>query len=75
MMNIYYNDKTLYVNVDELRNIDNLHILKKRVFGILNDYDIENIVLNLITDSKNNEYLDEFILEYNQKYRGNLVIK
>ena len=74
-MNIYYNDKTLYVNVDELKDNNNLNILKKRVFGILNDYDIENIVLNLINDNKNNDLLDEFIYEYEKKYHGNLLIK
>ncbi len=74
-MNIYYNDKTLYVNVDELKDNNNLNILKKRVFGILNDYDIENIVLNLICDNKNNDLLDEFIYEYEKKYHGNLLIK
>lgn len=74
-MNIYYNDKTLYVNLDELINNNSLSVLKSRVFGILNDYDIENIVLNLISNSKNNYLLDEFIEEYYKKYHGNLVIK
>ena len=74
-MNIYYNDKTLYVNLDELINNNSLSVLKKRVFGILNDYDIENIVLNLISNNKNNYLLDEFIEEYNKKYHGNLTIK
>ncbi len=74
-MNIYYNDKTLYVNIDELNNNNSLNTLKKRVFGILNDYDIENIVLNLISNTKNSYLLDDFIAEYNKKYHGNLVIK
>ena len=74
-MNIYYNDKTLYVNVEELNNDNNLNTLKQRVFGILNDYDIDNIVLNLISNNKNIQLLDDFILEYNKKYHGNLTIK
>ena len=52
-----------------------INTLKKRVFGILNDYDIENIVLNLISNTKNSYLLDDFIEEYNKKYHGNLVIK
>ena len=74
-MDIYYNDKTLYVNLDELDNMTTLRLLKSRVFNIINDYDIENIVLNLITDNKNNDLLDEFIYEYEHKFRGNLTIK
>ena len=74
-MNIYYNDKTLYVNLEELINNNSLNVLKQRVFGILNDYDIENIVLNLISNNKNNYLLDEFIEEYNKKYHGKLTIK
>jgi len=74
-MEIYYNDKTLYVNLDELRNNSTLKLLKTRVFNIINDYDIENIVLNLINDNKNNDLLDEFIYEYEKKYHGNLLIK
>ena len=49
--------------------------LKKKVFGILDDYDIENIVLNIISDNKNNFLIDDFVREYYQKYHGNLLIK
>ena len=46
-MNIFYSNNTLYVNFSD--NIDELSIskLRSRVFNILNDYDIENIVLNI----------------------------
>ena len=73
-MNIYYNDNTLYVTLEELINNNNLKTLKSRVFNILNDYDIDNIVLNLISN-KDNYLLDEFISEYNKKYHGKLIIK
>ena len=74
-MNIYYNDKTLYVNLEEYLNNNNLITLKRRVFNILDDYDIENIVLNLISENINSNLLDEFIKEYHKKYRGNLTVK
>jgi len=45
------------------------------VFNILEDYDIENIVLNIVTSNKNNYLLDDFIREYKKKFRGNLIVK
>ncbi len=74
-MNIYYTDNTLYVNLNDYIDDMNLNILKSRVFNILDDYDIENIVLNIITNNKNNYFIDDFIKEYRKKYNGNILIK
>lgn len=74
-LNIFYNDNTLYVNLDEYLDDYVLNKLKKRVFNILEDYDIENIVLNIVTSNKNNYLLDDFIREYKNKFRGNLIVK
>ena len=74
-MNIYYMNNTLYVNLNDY--IDDICVdkLKSRVFGILDDYDIENIVLNIIANNKDNYLIDDFIKEYHRKYNGNLLIK
>lgn len=74
-LNIFYNDNTLYVNLEECLDDYVLNKLKKRVFNILEDYDIENIVLNIVTSNKNNYLLDDFIREYKKKFRGNLIVK
>ncbi|MBR1417256.1 MAG: hypothetical protein IJ572_05535 [Bacilli bacterium] len=74
-MNIFYTDNTLFVNVKDEINDKSVSKLKSRVFGILNDYDIENIVLNIISDNKNNILIEDFIREYNQRYHGNIMIK
>ena len=74
-MNIYYMNNTLYVNLNDY--IDDIIIdkLKSRVFNILDDYDIQNIVLNIISNNKNNYLIDEFINEYHSKYNGNILLK
>ena len=74
-LNIFYNDNTLYVNLVEYLDDYVLNKLKKRVFNILEDYDIENIVLNIVTSNKNSYLLDDFIREYKKKFRGNLIVK
>ena len=74
-MEIYYKKDTLYVNVDEYLNSSSMSNIRKRVFSIIDDYDIENIVLNIIGNVENNELLDDFIREYKMKYDGNIKIR
>lgn len=74
-MNIFYTEGTLYVNLEDQINDLTLNKLKKRVFGILDDYNIDNIVLNVITANANNFLLDDFIQEYHHKYNGHLIVR
>ena len=74
-MEIYYKKDTLYVNVDEYLNNSSMSNIRKRVFSIIDDYDIENIVLNIIGNVEDNELLDDFIREYKMKYDGNIKIR
>lgn len=74
-MNIYYMNNTLYVNLNDYIDDMSINNLKSRVFNILDDYDIKNIVLNIISNNKDNYLIDEFIKEYHSKYSGNLLIK
>ena len=68
-------NNTLYVNLNDYIDDIIINQLKSRVFNILDDYDIKNIVLNIITNNKDNYLIDEFIKEYHNKYNGNLLIK
>ena len=68
-------NNTLYVNLNDYVDDINMDKLKSRVFNILDDYDIENIVLNIISNNKDNYLIDSFIKEYHKKYNGNLMIK
>ena len=74
-MNIFYSDNTLFINFNESINDLSISKLRSRVFNILNDYDIENIVLNIISDNKDNILIDEFVKEYYKKYHGNITLK
>lgn len=75
-MDIFYTDNTLYVNMENVTSSHDVARMKRRVFKILDDYSIDNIVLNIITDDTlSSDLLDSFILEYNQKYNGKIVMK
>ena len=73
-MNIYYTEKTLYVNLENNLDMDLLNNLKKKVFGILDDYNIENIVIQKGYND-NKVLLDDFVNEYKNKYNGNIKVR
>ena len=56
-MNIFYNDNTLYINMDDIADSKDILKLKRRVFKILDDYSIDNIVLNIVTDNHDSKEL------------------
>ena len=71
-MDIFYSDDTLFVNVYENINEDNISSLKTRVFKIARDYDIENIVLNTNGYRKSNYLLKDFINDYESNFNGHI---
>ncbi len=74
-MDIFYSDDTLFVNVYENINENNISSLKTRVFKIARDYDIENIVLNTNGYRKSNYLLKEFINDYESNFNGHIRFK
>ena len=64
LVNIFYNDNTLFVNIYEELNSYNVNRLKLRVFKIVMEYDIENVVLSINNCKKNSYLLKDFINEY-----------
>lgn len=75
LVDIIYSDDTLFVNVYENINEDNISSLKTRVFKIARDYDIENIVLNTNGYRKSNYLLKEFINDYESNFNGHIRFK
>ena len=74
-MNIFYNDNTLFVNVYEKLNSYNVNRLKLRVFKIVREYDIENVVLS-INNCKNNSYLLKYFRnEYEVTFNSHIKVK
>lgn len=74
-MEIFYKKDTLYVDIDDYVDQELVRDVRRKVFSIIDDYDIDNIVLNIIGDNKNSQLLDDFIDEYHSKYGGNMTIK
>lgn len=74
-MNIFYNDNTLFVNVYEKLNSYNVNRLKLRVFKIVREYDIENVVLSINNCKKNSYLLKDFINEYEVTFNSHIKVK
>ena len=74
-MNIFYNDNTLFVNIYEELNSYNVNRLKLRVFKIVTEYDIENVVLSINNSKKNSYLLKDFINEYEATFNGHIKFK
>jgi len=73
-LNIFYNNNVLYVTLSDEVNEYNIEKLKRRVFKIISDYDIDNIYLKFLSVSKDNYLIDNFLNEYNSKFNGHITI-
>ncbi len=72
---IEYSRDTLYVNLEGIVNKKNIQILKKKLYYILDEYNILDIVINI----QNTRMIDkdefyELLDDYDIKYGGNLEV-
>ena len=74
-MNIFYSDNTLFINMDEDINEYSINRLKTRVFKIVRDYDIENVVLSTSGYKKSNYLIKNFLEEYESTFNGHIKLK
>ena len=56
-------------------NSYNVNRLKLRVFKIVMEYDIENVVLSINNCKKNSYLLKDFINEYEATFNGHIKVK
>ena len=64
------------MDINTVLDHENMSKLKRRVFRIVDDYDIDRIVFQVLEgSSENKRMLQELKREYNQRYQGNLLIK
>lgn len=75
-MELYYKNETLFVDVDLMLDEENIGLLKRRIFRIVDDYDIDHIVFHTIQKNANNtRFLKQIESEYHERYNGIMFIK
>ena len=73
---LYYQNETLYVDIDTILDFNDIESLKSKIFRIVDDYGIDNIILKNNTHQLiNNYYLKKIKQEYCNKYQGRIYIK
>ena len=74
-MNIFYNNNTLYINLEEEINEYNMNKLKNRVVKIVRDYNIDDVILKVNSYKKDNYLLKDFLNEYENTIGGHIKIR
>ena len=75
-MKLYYQNETLYVDVFCLLDNDEYGQLRNRIFRIVQDYGIDNIIINNLSKLHiNKQYFTKLKQEYNMYYQGRIYIK
>lgn len=74
-MRIIFKDDILYVDIEG--NIGNIefNIVKSRIFSILDQYEVENIVVNTYNIfNLNRKDMNSFVKEFHMKYNINILV-
>ncbi len=74
-MNMIYQDDTLYVDLSGELGAKEMNIMRERVFSVLNQYEVDNVVINAKGVFKLNRHMmNSFVNEYKRNYKGNILI-
>lgn len=75
-MEMVYNTDTLFINIKGVYNSKNISTLKRKMYHAINQYGINNVVIN----KKNISSMDldafyDMLDDYDIKYGGNLKVE
>lgn len=73
-MNMVYKDETLYVDIFSGEEIDNISHIKRQMFSVLNEYEMNNVVINIIGGNYNKSLINDLVYDYHKNYKGNLIV-
>ncbi len=75
-MDLYYQNETLYIDLYNTLTDEEYFALKKRIFRITSDYDVDKvIVLNHRHFFHNRFYLQQMKQDFLREYQGEFLIK
>ena len=74
-MNMVYKDDTLYVDILNNDEINNILHLKRQIFSVLNQYEVGNVIINLRGNNYNKTLMNHLICDYHKNYKGNFIIE
>lgn len=75
-MKLYYKNETLFVKVNSVLDEEYVNRLKRRVFHIVDDYEIDHVVFELIHGVKENIFLLQSLeREYRERFGGDILFR
>lgn len=75
-MEIYYTQDKLYINIEDRINFSLIYKLQKKLYRILDEYKIGNIVINILSnDHYDISLIDDLINDYKSKYNGCIIVR
>lgn len=75
-MELYYQNETLYIDMNHDLNHQNYNLVKNRIFKIIDDYEVERIVIqNYQKIFHNRFFLNQMKHDYQALYHGDFLIK
>lgn len=75
-MKLLYQNETLFIDVETSLNAEKMAHLKRKIFHILDDYEIDQVVMYISKlDIQHEKQFQKLFYEYQQKYSGTLLIK
>ena len=75
-MEIYYTQNKLYINIEERINFSLIYKLQRKLYRILDEYNIANVVINILSNEHYDmSLIDDLINDYKSKYSGSIIVR
>lgn len=72
---IFYTKNTLHIFLNDFISKNTTKILKPRLYYIISEYNINNIIINLENVTKIDDSFYDFLDDYDIKFNGNLIVE
>lgn len=72
---IVYTDETLFVYLEGSMNKKSINTLRKKIYNIVDDYQINDVVIDLKNVRKKDKNFDLLLKEYQEIYNSEIKLK
>ena len=75
-MEIYYTQNKLYINIEDRINFSLIYKLQRKLYRILDEYKIGNVVINILSNEHyDTSLIDDLVNDYKSKYNGSIIVR
>ena len=75
-MDMYYQNETLYIDIADGLSLEEYHLLKARIFRVVEDYGVDlGGIRNLHNIFHNRFYLNQMKQDFTKTFSGDFLIK